>query len=285
MDDASHTSHPDDLLSLHALHALEPDEAEVVEAHVARCARCQQRLKAELGTAAALAQIVPQEAAPAALRERVMRAVAETSRHSVSKGPSAQPGQSRVRWTRLALPVAASLLAVALGVSLTLQYFNTRRLATLAQENQALAERLSQALAASAQEREAMDRLQAVNYMIADPTTQRMALEPVKNGDSPYHGVLLVSEDGRHATLLVAGMAPPTPPEGYQVWLLRSGKRVVIGEVKVDPTGWGSANLAPQESVFGFDWVALSMGEGTEAAPAAEDMLLRTRITASGSTR
>jgi hypothetical protein len=185
--------------------------------------------------------------------------------------------------------VAASLVVVALGASVVVQQFTATRLARLERENQALAGRLSQALATAAQERETVGQLRAANYMIADPTTHRMPLEPVNNGDSPYHGVLLVSEDGRHAVLMVAGMSPPSSSEDYQesypVWLLRPGKRVIIGEVKVDTTGWGSANLAPQESVFGFDWVALSTGQGTEASPSAGNMLLRTRITASGPNR
>jgi hypothetical protein len=186
--------------------------------------------------------------------------------------------------------VAASLVAVALGAALlVVQQFTADRLATLERENQALGQRLSQALAAAALERETVGQLRAANYMIADPTTQRLALEPMNNGDSPYHGVLLVSADGYHAVLIVAGMAPTSSSEDYQesypVWLLRPGKRVIIGEVKVDTTGWGSASLAPQESVFGFDWVALSTSQGTEASPSAGNMLLRTRITASGSPR
>lgn len=280
MNDSLHTNHPDELLSLHALHALEPAEAELVEAHLERCARCQRLLAAELRTAVTLSQMVPQAAAPAALQARVMRAVADASRQAGVGTRATRPVLSGVRWTTFALPVAASLVAMALGIALlVVQQSAANRLATLERENQALAGRLSQALAASAQERETMGRLQAANYMIADPTTQRLELEPMNNGDSPYHGVLLVSADGYHAMLLVAGMVPPTPPEDYQVWLLRPGKRVIIGAVTVDTSGWGSAELAPQESVFGFEWVALSTDQGTATSPSAGKMLLRTRIT------
>lgn len=290
MNESSHDNHPEELLDLHVLHALDPGEEAQLQAHLERCALCRQSLALKLRIGAMLGEMVEQQPPPAGLQGRVMRAVAEASRQPGVKGASAQPGHSPGRWTRLALPLAASLVVVALGVSLlVVQQLTAGRLENLELQNRALAERLSQVLAAAAQERETVGHLRAANYMIADPTTRRMPLEPVNNGNAPYHGVLLVSEDGRHAVLMVAGMAAPASSqeyqEGYQVWLLRQDKRVAIGTVTVDTTGWGTASLAPQESVFGFDWVALAMNPGTAAPPSAETMLLRTRITAGGTAR
>ncbi len=286
MNDSSHTNHPEDLLDLHALHALDQDDERRLQAHLEHWAPCQQSLAQKLRVAAMLGQMVEQRPPPARLQGQVMRAVARGETQAGGGGPSVRHFIARAPWTRLALPVAASLFAVVLTASLAMHYFTANRLEALEEENLALAERLTLALTAAAQERKVMGQLQAANYMIADPRTQRLPLEPVNNGDSPYHGVLLVSEDGRHAVLLVAGMAPSSSSEDYQesypVWLLRPGKRVIIGEVKVDTTGWGSVSLAPQESVFGFDWVALSSAQETGTPPAPESLVLRTRITAGG---
>ena len=91
---------------------------------------------------------------------------------------------------------------------------------------------------------------------MANPASQPMLLEPPQ-GTGKSHGVLLVADDGRHAILMVVGMPETAPAKGYQVWLLRPGQGLRMGQVDVDSTGWGSKNLYLPEPLFRFDRVEL----------------------------
>jgi hypothetical protein len=279
MNDSAYTNHPEELLNLHALHALEGDDERALQVHLDTCAACRRSLALKLQIAAMLGQMVEQQPPPAGLQARVMQAVARAGTQPTASGPPVRHVIARASWIRLAMPVAASFFAVVLTASLVMHYFTVNRLELLEEENLALAERLTVALAAAAQEREDMGRLKAANHMIADPDTSRLQLEPMGGVDAPSHGVLLLSEDGRHVMLLLAGMVQPAQSETYQVWLMRSDRRVPIGSVEVDASGSATASLAPQESVFGFDWLALSTTQDTGKAPTPESLVLRTRIT------
>jgi hypothetical protein len=112
---------------------------------------------------------------------------------------------------------------------------------------------------------------------MADPGTQPLLLEPPDGADNA-HGVLLVSDGGRRAILMVTDMEQPSPPSSYQVWAARKGHRVLLGEMTIDSAGWGTMNLTPPESLFQYSWVNMTEERlPPQDAPTGE-FVLRTRI-------
>jgi anti-sigma-K factor RskA len=109
------------LTGVYALDALQGSERERFERHLARCPACQLEVQGLQATATRFALAVTAQP-PAQLKERVLAAAARTTQHprAPEGRPLPEPGRDWLR--RLAIPVAAGALAVAivLGVLLGL---------------------------------------------------------------------------------------------------------------------------------------------------------------------
>ena len=123
-----------------------------------------------------------------------------------------------------------------------------------------------------------VQQIRAASFLMAHPDTQPMILEP-PGGSGNSNGVLLVGDGGSRAVLMITDMDLPRHRQPYDVWLVRNGIRVPVGQVSVDSNGWGSMMLDPPEPVFQFEWVNLTMKDGGGTSPATETMVLRSRIT------
>ncbi|MCH8224640.1 MAG: anti-sigma factor [Chloroflexi bacterium] len=252
----SNEPHPDDLLGSYALDALDHVEEAQVEAHLDGCLLCRQTVSRLLQVATQLGQSVSPSTPSPQLQSRIMEAVRRERGQSV---PAAAPAHSirsgfgfGRRISRVLVPVAGVLLLI-LGLSLVYNVSLTRQVERLEMESVSVSARLFNFSTENAQLLDALRQQEVSSYLMANPASQPMLLEsPQGAGDS--QGVLLVSDDGRHAILMVAGM-PPGP--GYQVWLLRSGEKIPMGQVEVDSTGWGAKNLYLPEPLFRFDKVEL----------------------------
>ena len=154
--------------------------------------------------------------------------------------------------SRVLVPVAGVLILI-LALSLVYNVSLTRQIEQREMESVSVSARLFNFSTENAQLLEALRQQEVSSYLMANPASQPMLLEPPQ-GAGESQGLLLVSDDGRHAILMVAGM-PPGP--GYQVWLLRSGEGLPMGKVEVDSTGWGAKNLYLPEPLFRFDKVGL----------------------------
>ena len=119
--------------------------------------------------------------------------------------------------------------------------------------------------------------IRAASYLLADPETLPLMLEP-PGGAGDSQGVLLVGDKGNRAFLMISDMAQPPPRRPYQVWLVRDGRRMWVGQVAVDSTGWGSLALRPPEPVSQFEWVNLTMTEDSGSDGRTETMVLRSKI-------
>jgi len=53
-------------------------------------------------------------------------------------------------------------------------------------------------------------------------------------------GMLVISRDGEHGTLVVDGLPPLDESHQYQLWLIRNGERLSGGVFSVDARGYGS---------------------------------------------
>ena len=150
----------------------------------------------------------------------------------------------------------AAVLAIFLVLSLAYNVRMNRRIDRLEMENVSVSARLFNFSTENAQLLEALRQQDVSSYLLANPASQPMLLEPPQ-GVGESRGVLLVADNGRHAIVMVVGMQETAPTKGYQVWLLRPGEGLHMGQVDVDSTGWGTKDLYLPEPLFRFDRVEL----------------------------
>lgn len=273
--------HLEDLLCAYALNALDEADRLLVEAHLFAgegCPGCRRALAELQQTAALLGGSVGQQEPPASLRSQLMAALRRLDRQAAPSRSTGAPSRSRVRLTTLLVPLAAALVVVLVSASLVMYLHTSQRVDRLEQQNAQLTAQLAQLVAEDSPIPQDLRQLRAISYWMASPNTQVLDLQAT-GGATESQGVLLVSGDGRRAILMVAGMEPLPSTAAYQVWLMRDGQRLSVGQVRVDPNGWGTAYLRPAESVFRYDWVRLSQ-DGAGGAPLLGDMVLGGRITA-----
>jgi hypothetical protein len=200
------------------------------------------------------------------------------------------------------LPLAAAIVISLFSASLVLNLRVTSRVDRLEQENSTVTAQLSQSMSqtqeleqqysvltaqlsqASAEDQQILDtvhQMQAASYLAVHPETQPLVLEP-PSGTGSSQGVLLVGDGGQRALLMVSNMEQPPPLRSYQVWLVKRGHRMPVGQIQVDSTGWGTLDLIPPEPLFEFEWVNLTVED--QESLSQEKMVLRSRIP-SGSLR
>lgn len=108
---------------------------------------------------------------------------------------------------------------------------------------------------------EALRQQDVSSYLLANPASQPMLLEPPR-GDGKSQGVLLV-----------AGMPQTATGTAYQVWVLRPGQGLRMGLLEVDSNGWGAKDLHLPEPLFRFEKVELRP-MGTGGGPESGDKVL-----------
>lgn len=286
--------HPEDALEAYALGALDAAELLAVESHLANCFHCSRTLAALQPAAAALAQAVPQQTPPARLQSALIAQLppsqAETARPPAATAPASSPA-ARSPVSNYLLPLAAVLVIGLFAASLLLNLLTVNRANGLQQESASAsarlnqlesgqstaATRLEQLTASRARNDAALQQMMATNYLLAQPSTLPLTLQPT-SGHSQSEGLLLVTRDGRRAVLMLANTAPESPARSYRVWLARNGQQVPMGTINVDASGWGTMPLNPPESLYGFDWVNLTVAEPTVDDNLAGEMVLQTRI-------
>ncbi len=305
------------MLEAYALGALEDDELADVEAHLESCAQCGRALSELAEASALLASAAPQFAPPPSLQARVMEAVedlpivfspaasreeptGDAAASDVGKGAgkdaeTEKESGSRFTFSSFAMPLAATLVIGLLSASLIMNVVTTNRLNTLEQErlasnariaelergHAAAGDQINRLGQVSANNNVAMRQVMETNYLMARPYTQPLMLTPT-NGSSNSEGILLVNNDGREAILMLSNMDRTRPAQSYQVWLARNGQQFPVGEIAVDATGWGTLALNPPESLYGFDWINLTVDEPQNGGRPSSEMVLQTRIISPG---
>ena len=285
------TSHPEDLLEAYALDLLEAPEWLSVEAHLESCDQCQGTVAGYQQAAERLCRALSPQAPPPALRARLRNALPDHA--PVPPVPTLPAGAVlplavatsaalTSRMSRLLLPVAAVIMIGLFSSTLMLHRQVSSRVDQLEQENSTVMARLNQTVVEETKLTNSINQIRATNYLMANPRTQPLLLES-PDGSQGAQGVLLVSDGGRRAILMVADMKRSDPHSVYQVWLVRPGQRLLLGEVIVDAAGWGTTTLTPPESLFQFEWVNLT--EENQPSPAAPSgpMILRSKIPTTGS--
>jgi len=231
------SSHPDDLLAVYALDAVDPAEAEAVERHLRDCPRCQAEVDGYRDTAAALGMVpgvTLDDAPPPSLWDRIAAGLADptpivpppavldplgpastgpaptspASAGPASAGPVSPASVRRRRvgwWATAAVAVAATVVAVVLGVNLT-------------RANDQL-NRAHEALSAGAEA--ALRQPGHLVVYLDSPADTRLAE--------------LVLTPGGRGYLLSSSMPRLAGHETYQLWGIIDGRAISLGLMGADP--------------------------------------------------
>ncbi len=292
---SENSSHPEELLESYALDALTEDEASLVEAHLDFCAQCQESVARLQEATALLGLSVEQQAPPIHLGLQIMASLPSADAEALtppglsieSRRKSPRRIESNVWALSLAAMIVIGLFSVSVIMNLRvsgrvdqLTQENstvTAQTQQLAQQNSVLSARLDQAEFLDAEMFGTMRQMQVASYWSVHPDIQPLILEP-PSGSGSSEGVLLVSDQGNRAMLMVSNLEQPPPLRSYHLWLARKGNRIFLGQVKVDASGWGTVTLTPPEPVFTFDWVNLTVEDQDNLAAKQEKMVLRSKI-------
>ena len=260
------------------LGALDSRERELMDSHLEGCPACSLKLQGDGETVARLAFAVPQLEVPPRVKQRLFARI-ETDARPYRQ---AQPGTPIMGlWESLGralLPhggkVVASMLA--LGLVFSGVWFNSR-LNQVAKENEELSGQME---AAAEREADVIKRVSSQRAFVYEAL--RMSATPGTSvnmlwgtGHMPSaRGMMMVSDTGTEALLLVLDLPSLPSDQVYQVWLISEGQKYRAEFFTVDSTGYGQAVIIPVEPFALFEGVEITIEPtGSSAGPTGNGVL------------
>lgn len=230
-----------ELLPAYTLDCLDEEEFIQVSEHLAACAECRDQLRFYQTVTDQLALAVPGADPPIDLKQRLM----DRARPS-RPAPSPQP---RLSWwdhlTRLmprATPVwglASLVLIAALAISNVWLWQQLRRPQPLTEPG-------------------VMRTIPLSGTQVAPQAS----------------GLLVISIDGEHGTLVVDGLSPLKPGLQYQLWLIRDDQRTSGGVFSVSEEGYGSLWISSLQPLSSYSAVGITIEpEGGSPGPTGDKVL------------
>ena len=268
--------HPLEMLEAYALDALDEEETINVESHLGWCGPCSLEAAKLQERVAPLALLVERTTPPSGLQARLMQSLEPAGILAGGTDGGARPNIWRPA-ARFLLPVAAMVMVGLFTASMVLNIRLSDRTEGLERVNSTLTSQVAIFINENQLMEEKLNQLQLTSYWLANPANQPLTLKPTRPGGSSK-GVLLLAKDGSGAVIMVTGMKDRSPTSTYQVFLMRQGDRVLVGRVKVDERGWGTAAFWPEESLFRFDKIELVSETVPGAVSTPADMVLEANI-------
>lgn len=217
--------HVDDLIPAYALDCLDGAEAVAVSEHLKDCSRCRAELRTYQAIAEQMTYSIELVDPPPQVKTQLMDRV----RASISAQPASDAGSSWLERLRLFF-FSASLrgLAPAWGaISLILIFI-------LAASNAMLWYQISQLRARSEQ-----TPMQVVSLLGTEIVPQAS-------------GLIVISRDGHHGTLVVDDLPALDETRAYQLWLIRDGHRVSGGVFSVSSDGYANQWIEAPEPLTSY---------------------------------
>ena len=228
------------LIPAYALGTADPDESRIVEAHLAACATCRSLLVAyhELGDDLLFA--APPIAAPAGLTDLMRLRLA----------PPHYEAAPRTWWSRFRGRLLVPTLAAAILLLLVTNVVWFGRMNRL--------------------DRQVAEQASLVASLANAPATALRA-----ESSAPYaQGVVYASDSGQAALLCVYGMPALPDDKGYQVWLIKDGKRESGGVFQVSEGGFGFLMVKPASPLTDYSSVGITVEPiGGSPAPTSPRVL------------
>jgi anti-sigma-K factor RskA len=87
-------------------------------------------------------------------------------------------------------------------------------------------------------------------------------------------GLLVISVDGEHGTLVVDGLASLEPSWQYQLWLIQDGQRTSGGVFSVSHEGYGSLWISSPQPLSSYSAFGVTIEpEGGSPGPTGDKVL------------
>jgi anti-sigma-K factor RskA len=87
-------------------------------------------------------------------------------------------------------------------------------------------------------------------------------------------GLLVISRDGEHGTLVVDGLPSLDATQQYQLWLIRNGQRTSGGVFSADEEGYGSLWISAPDPLISYDSFGVTIEPaGGSPGPTGERVL------------
>lgn len=231
-------THVTDQIPAYALNILDAAEAAQVEAHLATCAACQEELQAQQEVVGLLSLVVPTVTPSPALKTRLMQEIGGNLAETAVASPRIAPPKTQSSWWTnwrtwfQKRPLWQPVLVLVL-LFLLISNFQLRQ------------------------------RLEDANRPAGFGTVTLSGTEQT----SAATGIIIISADGLHGTLVVQDLPQLPDTEAYQLWLIKEGQRTSGGIFNVDETGYRAIWLNsddPLASYKDFD-ITLEPANGSEA--------------------
>ncbi len=212
--------HVKELLPGYALGCLDADERQTVEEHLAACLECQRELRSYQETAGLLAFSVAQVTPSREVKEKLMARVRRSSRREfVSVRRSGWKDAFRQVLINFApaWAIASLFLVLILGASNFILWGQVRQLR-------------------------------------ADLATPLRVVALTGTDESPAaSGVIVISRDGVHGTIVVDHLITLDEERQYQLWLIEDGERVSGAVFSVGEDGYASAYIKSPKPLIDYD--------------------------------
>ncbi len=289
-----------ELLAPYALGALQSSEKKSVETHISFCLNCSVLLTEYNETTALLAQAVPQHTPSEEVKVGLFAKVDALSIDEDSAELSevghvaATLTRSNIWWLFNEYAAAAMVAAIVVGVLSVSIWFNYR-LNDLADENDRLAERLTQQASnlsnsielVARRSDQGIDRLnrqsswlvevvqeqRSLTYLTASPGVNVYPLQAMQE-TSKARGMIMVSPSAKYGILAVLQLEQLPPDRVYQVWLIRDGQREDGGYFLVDSTGYGQISISTQRPLYEYQAIGITIEpDGGSIVPTGKKIL------------
>jgi anti-sigma-K factor RskA len=213
-------THVTDQISAYALHILEASEAAQVEAHIATCAACQQELQAQQAVVGLLALAAPTVTPSPTLKTRLMQEIEGELAETAVAAPQIPAPKSQTNWREWfqKRPLWQPVLVLAL-LFLLISNFQLRQ------------------------------RLNEAERPAGFGTVTLSGTGP----DTDATGIIIISADGLHGTLVVQDLPVLPETEAYQLWLIKDGQRTIGGTFNVDEDGYRAIWLNSDDPLASYE--------------------------------
>jgi len=218
----SSDNHVIELLPGYVLGCLDEEDMVLVSEHLPVCADCQAELYTYQAVADGLVLALPDATPPSSLK----RQLANRIRLSLVQSPPSRWNvfTDFIRNTSPIWGIASLLLIIALATSSLLLWQRVNHLETITQPKQ----------------------MQTIN--LAGTQTAPDA-----------SGLIVLSMDGKHGTLVVDHLPVLDPKHEYQLWLIHDGQRASGGVFSVNKYGYGSVWVSSPEPLNSYSDFGISI--------------------------
>jgi anti-sigma-K factor RskA len=229
-----------DLLPAYALGCLEEDERLRVDGHLRACEVCRSELLAYRNVVNELPQAARQFTPPSGLKARTLGKASK--RHDLAPSSSKTTWRQQLSQWFPSLSPAWSIASLALVV-------------LLGASNLAL-----------------WQRIRAVEN-VNQNTLMTIVLQNTEFSPQAT-GMLVLSRDGEHGTLVVDGLSPLDAAHQYQLWLIRDGKRTNGGVFSVSSEGYASIWVGSPQPLASYTSFGVTIEpEGGSPGPTGNKVL------------